>query len=70
MLPEKTWILRFHLPTGETEETVHTDEALAYHHFGLFDQSDADVYTRIDLLSYDWAFRKESLIETLFLYPA
>ena len=30
MLPDKTWILRFHLPTGETEEVEHTDEALAY----------------------------------------
>ena len=69
MLPDKTWILRFYLPTGETEEIEHTDEAMAYHHFGLFDQSDS-VYTRIDLLSYDWAFRKESLIGTLFLYPA
>ena len=68
MLPDKTWILRFHLPTGETEEVEHTDEAMAYHHFGLFDQYDADVYTRIDLVCYDWACHKETLIGTLHLY--
>ena len=44
MLPEKTWLLRFHLPTGEAEETEHSDEGTACHHFSLFDQSDADVH--------------------------
>lgn len=68
MLPDKTWILRFYLPTGETEEVEHTDEALAYHHFGLYDQSDAEVYSRIDLLCYDWCLRREKLIGTLNLY--
>ena len=68
MLPDKTWILRFHLPTGETEEVEHTDEAMAYHHFSLFDQSDADIYARIDLVCHDWHLRKETLIGTLHLY--
>ncbi len=68
MLPEKTWILKFYLPSGETEETEHTDEALAYRHFNLFDSGDADVYSSIDLLCYDWRLRKETLIGTLNLY--
>ena len=41
---------------------------MAFHHFNLFDQSDADVYTRIDLVCYDWKAHVETMIGSLFLY--
>ena len=53
MLPDKTWILRFHTLDGAIDEVEHTDEAMAFHHFNLFDSTDADVYTRVDLIEVD-----------------
>ena len=64
-MPEKTYILRFtHSDSSEIEEVEHTREADAREHLALFGIEDADIYSRIDLIAYDWATHTEALLET------
>ena len=64
-MPDKTFILRFtHSDDFEIEEVEHTREADAREHLGLFGPEDADIYSRIDLIAYDWAAHTEALLET------
>lgn len=65
MLPETTFFLRFHhADSSEIEEVEHTSETDAREHMGLFGAGDADLYTRIELLSYNWHTREERLLAT------
>ena len=59
-MPEKTYILRFtHIDSSEIEEVEHARE-----HLALFGIEDADTYSRIDLLAFDWTAQTETLLET------
>ena len=64
-MPETTYILRFiHSDSSEIEEFEHTIESNAREHLGLFGPDDADIYSRIDLIAFDWATRTETLLES------
>ena len=64
-MPDKTYILRFmHTDGSEIEGFEHTRESDAREHLALFGIEDADIYSRIDLIAYDWAAHTEELLET------
>ena len=64
-MPETTFFLRFHhADSSEIEEFEHISEADAREHMGLFGPRDADLYTHIDLISYNWHTREEHLLDT------
>ncbi len=62
MPPEKIWILRFHLSTGETEEVVHTDEASACRHFDLFEPVEPGSCAGVEMVVREGEGKKETLI--------
>ena len=64
-MPDKTYILRFtHSDCSEIEEVEHTLESDAREHLASFGIEDADIYSRIDLIAYDWAAHTEALLGT------
>ena len=62
MLPEKIWILRFHLSTGETEEVLHTDEVRAIRHFDLFEPVEPGSCAGGEMMVREGEGKKEQLI--------
>lgn len=54
MFPDKTYLVRFACRDGnvETYEYNTFDEAMCM--YDLFDESDADIYTEIQLIERDW----------------
>ncbi len=63
-----TYLLRFtHSDSPEIEEFEHSTEAGAREHFELFGPDDADIYSRIDLLEFDWQTRTERRLDSLHL---
>lgn len=54
MFPDKTYLVRFARRDGnvETYEYNTFDEAMCM--YDLFDESDADIYTEIQLIERDW----------------
>ena len=53
-MPEVTYIVRFVKRDGNVETWEHMKEADAREHFNLFDATDADIYSEIQLLRRDW----------------
>ena len=64
-IPGRTYTLRFtHCDSSEIEEFLHTRESDAREHFALFTEEDADIYSRIDLIQYDWDTGTETLLSS------
>ena len=51
----------------EIEDYEHASESDARYHFGLFDHTDADIYSRIDLIERDWRTGEEKVLTSLIL---
>lgn len=67
-MPETTFFLRFHhADSSEIEEFEHISEADARKHMRLFGPGDADIYTCIELISYNRNTREEQLLDTCTL---
>ena len=67
-MPEITYILRFtHRDRDEIEDYEHASESDARYRFGLFDHTDADIYSRIDLVERDWRTGEEKVLTSLIL---
>lgn len=54
MLPNKSWLVRFVCNNGNVEVWEHVFRDYAEEQFNSFDESDADIYTRIQLIERDW----------------
>ena len=62
-LPRIGYILRLHHVNGpDSEEYAYWDLKDAQHHFELFDESDAELYSSIELLAYDYQNRVGRLL--------
>ena len=67
-MPEITYILRFtHRDRDEIEDYEHASESDARYHFGLFDHTDADIYSRIELIRRNWRTGEEKVLTSLIL---
>ncbi len=63
ILPSITYIVRFiHRDSSEIEEYEYTAGPAARAHFELFDETDADLYTRIELTAYSWPHHTATLL--------
>ena len=62
MLNRYTWALIFIHKDGEYEEVEHTTQEGAIEHFNMFDDSDADTYSEIQLNERDWKVDRDKLV--------
>lgn len=53
-MPEFTYIVRFVKRDGNVETWEHVKEVNARVHFNLFDATDADIYSEIQLIQRAW----------------
>ena len=53
-MTDKTWLLRFECNDGNVEVWEHVSRDYAEEQFNSFDESDADIYTEIQLIERDW----------------
>ena len=59
-----TFVLRFvHRDSDEPDSYEHTSLEDARHHMALFDDSDADIYDRIELYRRDYTGHTDTLLE-------
>ena len=66
-LPRYTYILRFvHRDNDEPDSQEHISYEDARYHMNLFDDSDADVYDRIELYRRDYTGHTDTLLETRY----
>lgn len=56
-MPDVTYIVRFVKHDGNVETWEHVKEANARIHFNLFDTTDADIYSEIQLIRREWGTR-------------
>ena len=64
-LPRFTYVLRFvHRDNDDPDFHEHTSFEDARYHMHLFDDSDADLYDRIELYRRDYTGRTDTLLET------
>ena len=64
-LPRFTYVLRFvHRDNDDPDFHEHTSFEDARYHMNLFDDSDADLYDRIELYRRDYTGRTDTLLET------
>jgi len=64
-LPRFTYVLRFvHRDNDDLDFHEHTSFEDARYHMNLFDDSDADLYDRIELYRRDYTGRTDTLLET------
>ena len=64
-LPRFTYVLRFvHRDNNDPDFHEHTSYENARYHMNLFDDTDADIYERIELYRRDYAGRTDTLLET------
>ena len=59
-----------HRDRDEIEYCEFTKYDEARYHFDLFDSSDADIYSRIELCAYNWKTRIEIPLASKFLNPS
>ena len=62
MLNRYTWALIFNHVDGEYEEVEHTTLEGAIEHFNMFDDSDSDMYSEIQLIERDWKVDRDACI--------
>lgn len=63
MIPDKTYILRFTLRDGSSEEQEHTLPGDAWEAFRLFvEPGSADIYSVVELVCHDWEANSEELV--------
>ena len=68
MYYQYTYFLRFfHRDSFEIEEYEHRNEEEAREHFEMFDDTDAEYYTHIDLFVYDWKAQTETHLDSKLL---
>jgi len=67
MLPEKTYLIRFaHRDSSEIEEQEYTRAEDGWEVYRMFAGPDcAEMYTRIELVEYDWHAREEHLLAAI-----
>lgn len=53
-MTDKTWLVRFEYTDGSVDIWEHTPYEDAKAHYDMFDESDADIYTEIQLIERDW----------------
>ena len=64
-LPRFTYVLLFiHRDDAEPESHEHVSIEDARYHMNLFDDSDAELYDRIELYRRDYAGHTDALLET------
>ena len=64
-MPRVTYVLRFvHRDNDDPDFHEHTSFEDARYHMNLFDDSDADLYDRIELYRRDYTGRTDTLLET------
>ena len=69
-LPRFTYILRFvHRDSDEPDTYEHAALEDARYHMALFDDSDADIYDRIELYRRDYTAHTDTLLETRQINP-
>ena len=65
ILPTTTYILWFiHRKDDQPDSHEHASYEDARYHMNLFDDSDADLYDRIELYRRDYTGRTDTLLET------
>lgn len=60
---EKTYIVRFTFINGTVEVCEWNDYGSAKEHFGIFDESDSDIYIGIVLIERNWVDGNDYLLE-------
>ena len=66
-LPRYTYVLRFvHRDDDEPDVHEHISFENAKYHMNLFDDSDADLYERIELYRRDYTGHIDTLLETRY----
>ena len=53
-MTDKTWLVRFQCNNGNIEVWEHVFRDYAEEQFNSVDESDADIYTEIQLIERDW----------------
>ena len=67
ILPTTTYILWFiHRNDDQPDSYEHTSFEDARYHMNLFDDSDADLYDRIELYRRDYTGHTDTLLETRY----
>ena len=60
MLPDKTYLLRIVYRDGNVEIIESTQRRWAECNFSVFDESDADICTEVQLIERDWTKDEDS----------
>ena len=63
LMPRYCYIVRFnHVDGSPSESYQYYDQADACHHFNLFDDSDGELYSSIELIEHDFLEKKSRLL--------
>ena len=65
-MTNKTWLVRFKCNNGNVEVWEHVFRDYAEEQFNSFDESDADIYTEIQLIERDWTKDEDSCDTILY----
>lgn len=64
-LPRYGYFVVFFGTDGERDEYQYTDLKSAKHHFNQYRFDDSGYYTAIELIRYEWATRKEEILDAI-----
>lgn len=59
MLPDITYIVRIECTDGSVDIWEHTPYEDAKAHYDMFDESDAEMYSRVVLIERNWNKKKD-----------
>lgn len=64
-LPRYGYFVVFFGTDGERDEYQYTDLKSAEYHFNQFQNDESGLYTAIELIRYEWATRKEEILDAI-----